>query len=102
VALFVTGYVIARGANVQKHAFRKDPGAPLEWWEGTPRYVVTRRGPPLLVSGFWGVGRHLNYLGDLLLVHRERRDHSKCAEKYGQDWDAYCAKVRWRIVPDLY
>ena len=128
VALFVVGYVISRGANAQKHGFRQDPAARLRWWGGPPRYVATRQGTPLLASGFWGVGRHLNYLGDLLmglawclpcgfqhvlpyfyvvylgvlLVHRERRDHARCARKYGQDWDAYCARVRWRIVPGLY
>jgi delta14-sterol reductase len=126
--LFFAGYAISRGANAQKHAFRQDPAALLKWWGGPPRYVATRRGPPLLASGFWGVGRHLNYLGDLmmglawclpcgfghlvpyfyvlylavLLVHRERRDHARCAAKYGQDWEVYCAKVRWRIVPGLY
>jgi protein-S-isoprenylcysteine O-methyltransferase Ste14 len=126
--LFFAGYAISRGANDQKHAFRQDPAAPLKWWGGPPRYVPTRRGPPLLASGLWGVGRHLNYLGDLmmglawclpcgfgrpipyfyvvylavLLVHRERRDHARCAANYGEDWEAYCAKVRWRIVPGLY
>jgi protein-S-isoprenylcysteine O-methyltransferase Ste14 len=128
VALFLVGFAITRGANAQKHAFRRDPTAPLKWWGGAPRYVATRRGPLLLASGFWGMGRHVNYLGDLmmglawclpcgftrpvpyfyvvylavLLVHRERRDHARCAETYGQDWDAYCARVRWRIVPGLY
>jgi protein-S-isoprenylcysteine O-methyltransferase Ste14 len=127
-AFFLAGYAISRGANAQKHAFRRDPGAPLKWWGGAPRFIVTRRGPPLLVSGFWGVGRHLNYLGDLmmglawslpcrfghflpyfyvvylgvLLVHRERRDHARCAATYGPDWEAYCSRVRWRIVPGLY
>ena len=24
-----------------------------------------------------------------LLAHRERRDHARCAEKYGKDWEAY-------------
>ena len=38
----------------------------------------------------------------ILLVHRERRDHELCQAKYGVDWDAYCRKVRWRIVPGLY
>ena len=128
VALFLAGFAITRGANAQKHAFRRDPTAPLKWWGGAPRYVATRRGPLLLASGFWGMGRHVNYLGDLmmglawclpcgftrpvpyfyavylavLLVHRERRDHARCAETYGPDWDAYCARVRWRIVPGLY
>jgi hypothetical protein len=128
VALFLAGYAISRGANSQKHAFRLDPDAPLPWWGGPPRYIATRRGPRLLTSGLWGVGRHLNYLGDLmmglawclpcglahplpyfyvvylgiLLVHRERRDHARCAEKYGPDWVAYCARVKWRILPGLY
>ncbi|MEZ4450188.1 MAG: hypothetical protein R3B09_11995 [Nannocystaceae bacterium] len=38
----------------------------------------------------------------ILLVHRERRDHAACAAKYGADWEAYCAKVPYRIVPYLY
>lgn len=37
-----------------------------------------------------------------LLIHRERRDHHICSERYGTDWDVYCEKVRWRIVPGLY
>jgi hypothetical protein len=128
VGLFLAGYAISRGANLQKHAFRRDPSAPLKWWGGAPRYIATQRGSPLLVSGLWGAGRHVNYLGDLmmglawslpcglgrllpyfyvgylgvLLVHRERRDHARCAAKYGTDWETYCARVRWRIVPGLY
>ena len=38
----------------------------------------------------------------ILLVHRERRDNNTCAAKYGEDWDAYCAKVPWRILPGIY
>ena len=38
----------------------------------------------------------------VLLVHRERRDHARCAKKYGRDWDVDCAKVRWRIDPGVY
>lgn len=38
----------------------------------------------------------------ILLVHRERRDYVMCLQKYGRDWEAYCRKVRWRIVPGLY
>jgi Delta14-sterol reductase len=40
------------------------------------------------------------YLG-ALLAHRERRDHARCAEKYGKDWEAYGASVRWRIIPGV-
>jgi hypothetical protein len=38
----------------------------------------------------------------ILLLHRERRDHVHCLKKYGPDWEEYCKKVRWRIVPYLY
>jgi protein-S-isoprenylcysteine O-methyltransferase Ste14 len=38
----------------------------------------------------------------ILLVHRERRDDAWCAARYGEAWQAYCAKVRYRIVPGLY
>ncbi|ODA81280.1 hypothetical protein RJ55_04245 [Drechmeria coniospora] len=37
-----------------------------------------------------------------LLIHRERRDHAACADKYGEDWDKYTKIVKWRIVPGLY
>jgi steroid 5-alpha reductase family enzyme len=126
VALNVLGYAVFRSANIQKHRFRQDPGRPI--WGKRPDYVATARGPLLLASGWWGAARHLNYLGDVamalawclpagfehplpyfyvvyvavLLVHRERRDHAMCRQKYGADWDAYCRKVRWRIVPGLY
>ena len=68
----------------------------------------------LLCNGFWGVSRHVNYLGEvlmasglalalgwpglpgpwlyplyyvLLLGTRERDDDRRCAEKYGALWD---------------
>lgn len=126
VALNVAGYVIFRGGNLQKHRFRRDPTQPV--WGRPPQYIRTASGSLLLTSGWWGVARHLNYFGDLLmglawclpagfehplpyfyiayfvilLVHRERRDHAMCLQKYGRDWEAYCRKVRWRIVPGLY
>ncbi|EMD00640.1 hypothetical protein BAUCODRAFT_62052 [Baudoinia panamericana UAMH 10762] len=38
----------------------------------------------------------------VLLVHRQMRDDEKCRRKYGKDWDEYCEKVPWRIVPYVY
>ncbi len=126
VMLNMLGYVIFRGANIQKHRFRKNPLSKV--WGKSPEYIRTANGPLLLTSGWWGVARHSNYFGDLLmalawclpagfdhplpyfylvyftilLVHREWRDNSRCLEKYGKDWTAYCQKVRWRIVPGVY
>jgi hypothetical protein len=125
-AFNLAGYAIFRGANLQKHRFRKSPERRI--WGREPEYIQTTRGTKLLVSGFWGLARHSNYLGDLmmglawcmatgvsrvvpyfyfiyfviLLVHRERRDHDHCARKYGTDWEKYTAKVRWRILPWIY
>jgi hypothetical protein len=124
--LDLAGYYFFRSANLQKHRFRNDPSAPI--WGRPPEYLRTERGTLLLVSGWWGAARHVNYLGDLmmglawcllcgfdhllpyfyiiyftiLLVHRERRDHAGCAQRYGADWDAYCARVRYRILPGVY
>jgi delta14-sterol reductase/lamin-B receptor len=128
VVLFnAAGYAIFMGANLQKDRFRRDPENCIIW--GKPaRYMETQRGTPLLLSGFWGRARHMNYLGDwmialswgllcgfgsiipyfypmwfaFLLLTRERRDDRWCAQKYGADWDRYREQVRWRIVPGIY
>jgi len=126
VAVNMIGYVIFRSVNIQKHRFRRDPSRPV--WGRPPRYIRTASGALLLTSGWWGIARHLNYFGDLLmglawclptgfahpityfyivyflilLIHRERRDHRMCLQRYGPDWEAYCQRVPWRIVPGLY
>lgn len=99
-----------------------NPSAPI--W-GKPPEVIGGR---LLVSGYWGVARHLNYTGDLLLalsyclpcgrtsplayfyffylllltIHREKRDDERCAAKYKTVWDEYCQRVPYRMVPLVY
>jgi delta14-sterol reductase len=126
VALNFAGYFLFRTANLQKHRFRTQPGARI--WGKEATFLETRRGTRLLTSGWWGMARHVNYLGDLtmalawclpcgfahitpyfyflyfapLLIHRERRDHHSCQQKYGADWDRYCARVPYRIVPGIY
>jgi delta14-sterol reductase len=122
VALFAFGLALCRGANEQKHRFKLDPRARI--W-GRPAETLGGR---LLVSGFWGIGRHLNYTGEIcvylavaltagfrsavpyllplwiiaLLAHRAVRDERRCREKYGPLWDAYVKRARFRIVPYLY
>jgi len=121
------GLAIFRTVNNQKDRFRRDPDG-VRIWGKKAEYLETRHGNKLLLSGFWGWSRHFNYVGDLLmawswslpcgftsllpyfypiyftalLVHRERRDHEFCSEKYGDDWDAYCQKVPYRILPFVY
>jgi len=127
VVFHFAGYAIFVTANRQKNRFRRDPDRCLVW--GKPAaYLDTARGKRLLTSGFWGMARHVNYLGDwmmalswgllcgfgsaipyfypfwfaFLLVTRERRDDRWCAKKYGDDWARYKAQVRWRIIPWVY
>uniref|UniRef100_A0A2I3H089 Delta(14)-sterol reductase TM7SF2 n=1 Tax=Nomascus leucogenys TaxID=61853 RepID=A0A2I3H089_NOMLE len=90
--------------------------------------ISTATGRKLLVSGWWGMVRHPNYLGDLimalawslpcgvshllpyfyllyftaLLVHREARDERQCLQKYGLAWQEYCRRVPYRIMPYIY
>lgn len=126
VALNFAGYYVFRTSNLQKHRFRTVPGAKI--WGREPSYIQTQRGTRLLTSGWWGMARHSNYFGDLLmalawcmpcgfshltpyfyfiyfaplLIDRERRDDRHCAGKYGPDWVRYCQAVKYRIVPFLY
>lgn len=82
----------------------------------------------LLLSGWWGVARHMNYTFELihafswslpaihygllpfsyffflvgLLVHRTYRDDDKCVKKYGKGWEEYCQKVPYKLIPYVY
>ncbi|KAF3910189.1 hypothetical protein ABW21_db0201210 [Orbilia brochopaga] len=119
------GYFVFRGANSQKNAFRMNPNDPAL---RHLKYIETKSGSKLLISGWWGISRHVNYLGDwimgwswclptgfdtwvtyfyvgyfaVLLINRERRDDGHCRVKYGSDWDRYTSIVKSRIVPGIY
>ncbi|XP_061559571.1 delta(14)-sterol reductase LBR isoform X2 [Phycodurus eques] len=125
VLLKLIGFYIFRKSNSEKNAFRRNPSDPKLSYLKT---IPTATGKSLLVSGWWGVVRHPNYLGDLimalawsipcgfshllpwyymiyfiiLLVHRDSRDMSDCRRKYGSAWDEYCRTVRYRIIPRVY
>eukprot|EP00126_Sphaerothecum_destruens_P009168 Sdes_comp20449_c0_seq1m14641 len=121
----LTGYFIFRSANSQKDTFRKDPNHPSV---SALKYLKTDSGSRLLISGWWGISRHINYFGDwlmgvawclpcgfnspvpyfysvyfaILLLHRQQRDDEKCSKKYGNDWKKYCQLVPYKIIPFLY
>lgn len=126
-ATFSLGWSLARGANMQKFTFKRDPGA--KFLGVLAPLVVTDGDRRLLVSGFWRVSRHVNYLGEILmatgltlalgrpgvwttwlyplyyvalLVPRQLDDDRRCAAKYGPLWKEYCARVPYRIVPGVY
>lgn len=113
---------VFRESNWQKERFKRAPGATI--WGKKPELVGGR----LLASGWWGIGRKLNYTGEIgvyvcfalttgfehpwpyllplslvvLLAQRASRDDRRCSEKYGDVWKEYCARVRFRMVPFLY
>lgn len=58
------GYSIFRGANNQKNRFRTNPDDPhLKHI----KYIETASGSKLMTSGWWGLARHINYLGDWIM-----------------------------------
>ncbi len=97
----------------------------------TAKYVTAdgkERESLLLLCGWWGLSRHFHYVTEIglalawtlpaglahlvpytyvafltaLLVDRAGRDDRRCRAKYGADWDRYCERVPWRIIPHVY
>ena len=126
--LFLIGWGIGRGANLQKYTFKRWPDRKfLGIIE--PRYIQAGD-RKILYSGLWGVARHFNYMGEgflalsiaLVFGHfanpwawtyfvfvvtfftfRQRGDDKLCAEKYGAEkWAEYQARVKYRIFPGVY
>jgi 7-dehydrocholesterol reductase len=113
----VCGYVLFRSVNHQKDLVRHTDGNYKLWdlkHELSLLSIKTSDGLEheslLLCSGWWGLARHVNYLGDLilsysmcatcgftslfpwtyaifmtvLLIHRCWRDEERCSKKYGK------------------
>lgn len=126
-AIFFTGWGLARGANMQKYHFKTRPERSFLGFM-KPGTLADGRNT-LLCSGFWGVSRHVNYLGEILeaigltlllgyparwllwlyplyyvflLFTRERADERRCAAKYGELWEEYVERVPRRIIPWIY
>jgi delta14-sterol reductase len=121
-AIFALGLWIFRGSNAQKNRFKADRGCRI--W-GRPARTLGGR---LLISGWWGIGRKINYTGEILvyssfaattglaspipwllplwlcilLPHRAWRDEQRCRAKYGALWDQYCRIARFRMIPFVY
>lgn len=94
-----------------------------------PASYVTEKGDKknslLLASGWWGISRHFHYVPEILgalfwtlpalfenfspyfyvlfltilLVDRAFRDDLRCSTKYKEDWNRYCQKVPYKIIP---
>lgn len=124
--IFFSGWILARGANMQKFFFKRDPQRPFL---GIMPESIADGNKKLLVNGFWGISRHVNYLGEilmasgiilctgypglfwpwlyplyyvLLLFARQHDDDRRCSAKYGELWSVYKKKVPWRIIPRIW
>ena len=126
-AVFFTGWTFSRGANMQKYYFKTRPD---KSFLGILKPSAISDGEhTLLCGGFWGMSRHVNYLGEvlmaagltlslgypgllwgwlyplyyvLLLSTRERDDEKRCRQKYGALWEEYTKRVPKRIIPRIY
>ena len=125
-AVFLGGWILARGANMQKYVFKT---APEKRFLGIKPVVITDGNRSLLANGFWGLSRHINYLGEILMgcgvalaagypalwmvwlypayyvalmFTREYDDRIICKAKYGGLWEQYTRKVKYRIIPFIY
>ncbi|PMD58083.1 Delta(14)-sterol reductase-like protein [Hyaloscypha bicolor E] len=55
------GYYIFRSSNNEKNRFRTDPN---DSRVAHLKFLETKSGSKLLISGWWGTARHINYFGD--------------------------------------
>ena len=150
--LGLSGYAIFRAANHQKDMVRRLDGNCKIWGKKArlirAKYATTdgkMHTSILLLSGkylqiqclfrvanvakgWWGISRHANYVGDLILsfsmcaacgidhilpwtyavymllilVHRCYRDENRCRAKYGAQWIEYCKLVPYRFIPGIW
>lgn len=134
----LAGYMIFRSVNHQKDYFRVEmkTNGKCTIWGKPARYILApyvttdaeKKHSYLLASGWWGLSRHFNYVGDLLnalsyclacgfghvlpyfyivfmlilLIHRSFRDDVRCRQKYGALWDKYCQMVPYKIIPYVF
>ena len=124
--IFLGGWITARGANMQKYYFKISPEKKFICIKPE---AISDGNHSLLVNGYWGASRHINYLGEIvmasaialsagypavigvwlyplyyvaLLFTRQADDDKICRAKYGELWDKYTAKVKYRIIPFLW
>ena len=127
-ALFLVGWTISRGSNMQKYTFKRWPDR--KFLGIIEPEVIEAGDRKILCSGFWGKARHFGYFGEGLygismalafghftnlwswtyavmivtfFVPRQFEDDRQCARKYGPEkWAEYQARVPYRIIPGTF
>lgn len=113
-----------RGAYIPRKTFPQLPWGTLK----NPRFLQTSNGSKLLTDGWYRYGRKIHYTADIIMAfcwglscgfagflpylyplffvcmiaHRYLRDSSRCAKKYGTDWERYCKIVPYRFIPFIF
>jgi len=123
------GYLIYRSSEIQRCEFAKNPSNPALAHLET---LTGGKNAKLVVSGWAGLVRHPNRLGEILvswswvlpaacslgttslvpyflpvmttflLVVRSHQINIKNKRKYGSAWTAYTEKVKYNIIPYVY
>jgi 7-dehydrocholesterol reductase len=122
-------------ADDQRQSVRETNGNTTIWGKKPVTIVakyttddgVTRQSL-LLVSGWWSISRHFNYIPEILLslcwtlpagfvdplpyfyvvyltillLHRAHRDELRCRKKYKEYWDQYCKAVPYVFIPYVF
>jgi len=122
-------------ADNQRLKFRQNNGK-VKIWGKDAEYITAKYNTAdgkeheskLLVTGWWGVARHFNYIWELMLAFawtlpvgfsnmmpwfyfvylcillsdRAVRDDDRCTRKYGKDFQKYCDRVRYRMIPGIF
>ena len=127
VVIFLTGWVISRGANLQKYTFKRWPDKKfLGIFEPE---TLSNGEHKILCSGLWRIARHTNYFGEVvmafamaiafgyllspwawvylvfiltLFITRQMDDDQLCGAKYGEAWQKYKRRTPYRIFPGVY
>mmetsp|Transcript_53884 Transcript_53884/g.66038 ORF Transcript_53884/g.66038 Transcript_53884/m.66038 type:complete len:537 (-) Transcript_53884:140-1750(-) len=145
IAMYIFGMIMFRITNIEKHLFRdhlnnggsvdkyRSPWSTrIVFGDKKAEFIKTKEGSILLTSGYWGLARHFNYIGDLTMCigwavgcysptspfpwlpisyciyfwlmdcHRCWRDEVRCSKKYGPDWDRYKQVVPYFIFPGIW
>lgn len=126
--LFYSGWFLTRGSNLQKFDLKKNPNS--KYFFNNLIEQKTLSGTKIIVSGFWGLARHVNYFGEIiqslalsipcwylsgslvpflypmyyvaLFVPRQFDDDAICRQKYGKKWEEYQKLVPYRMVPYVW
>jgi len=122
-------------ADAQRQRVRESNGN-CKVWRKEPQVMKAKyftadgkqRENLLLMSGWWGVSRHIHYVAEItlslawtlpamfenilpyfyviflttLLIHRSIRDEERCSLKYGEYWEQYKKAVPYKIIPGIF